>query len=45
VAIVFKEWNGCRGRTKATIAFGLTVLCAAVLFLTYGNYLGQSTLK
>jgi hypothetical protein len=41
VAIVFREWKGCGGRTKTTIGFGLVVLCAAVLFLTYGNYLGS----
>ena len=41
VAILFKEWYGCRGRTKTTIGFGLLVLCAAVIFLTYGNYLGD----
>ena len=40
VAIVFKEWKGCGGRTKGTIGFGLFVLCAAILLLTYGNYLG-----
>ncbi len=41
VAIVFREWKGCGGRTKTTIGFGLVVLCAAVMFLTYGNYLGS----
>jgi hypothetical protein len=41
VAIFFKEWKGCAGRTKTTIAFGLAVLCAAILLLTYGNYLGE----
>jgi len=45
VAIVFKEWKGCRGRTKMAISLGLVVLCAAVLLLTYGNYLGESTPK
>jgi L-rhamnose-H+ transport protein len=41
VAIIFQEWKGCRGGTKTLISLGLVVLCAAVLFLTYGNYLGQ----
>jgi L-rhamnose-H+ transport protein len=41
VAIFFREWKGCRGRTKATVGLGLAVLCAAVLFLTYGNYIGE----
>ena len=45
VAIVFKEWKGCRGRTKTAIGLGLVVLCAAVLLLTYGNYLGEQTPK
>ncbi len=45
VAILFKEWRGCRGRTKASIGFGLAVLCAAVMMLTYGNYLGETTPK
>jgi len=45
VAIVFKEWKGCGGRTKITIGLGLLVLCAAVLCLTYGNYLGGPSAK
>ena len=42
VAIAFKEWKNCRSRTHVAIGFGLVVLCAAVLLLTYGNYLGDS---
>ena len=45
VAIGFKEWKGCGGRTKTAIGFGLVVLCAAVIFLTYGNYLGAPPAK
>ena len=45
VAIVFKEWKGCCGRTKTAVTLGLVVLCIAVLLLTYGNYLGESTPK
>ena len=41
VGIIFKEWKGCRGKTKTIISVGLVVLCGAVLCLTYGNYLGQ----
>ena len=41
VAILFKEWKGCRGRTWTAIGLGLVVLCSAVLLLTYGNYLGE----
>lgn len=40
VAIMFKEWRGCGGRTKAAVFAALTVLCGAVLLLTVGNYLG-----
>ena len=40
VAIVFKEWRGCRGRTHGVVGVGLAVLCTAVILLTYGNYLG-----
>ena len=39
VAVLFQEWRGCRGRTQGIVGLGLAVLCAAVLFLTYGNYL------
>ena len=42
VAVLFKEWKGCHGRTRGTIALGLAVLCAAVIMLTYGNYLGEA---
>jgi len=41
VGVVFQEWKGCRERTKTTIGLGLAVLCAAILLLTYGNYLGE----
>jgi L-rhamnose-H+ transport protein len=44
VAIAFHEWKGCRPRTRTAIAMGLLVLTAAILLITYGNYLGdQST--
>ena len=45
VGLLFREWNNCRGRTKTAIGFGLAVLCAAVLMLTYGNYLGEPPTK
>jgi L-rhamnose-H+ transport protein len=41
VALAFREWNDCRARTKTAVALGLGVLCAAIAFLTYGNYLGE----
>ena len=43
VAVVFREWKGCRARTSLTIALGLAVLIASVLAMTYGNYLGEAT--
>jgi L-rhamnose-H+ transport protein len=45
VAILFKEWKGCRLRTQMSVGLGLSVLCAAILLLTYGNYLGDSLVK
>ena len=39
-AILFREWKGCRRSTQLTIAGALTVLIAAVLVMTRGNYLG-----
>jgi L-rhamnose-H+ transport protein len=41
VAMFFMEWKGCSARTKAVVGLGLVVLCAAVLSLTYGNYVGE----
>jgi len=40
VAIMFREWKGCGGRTKSTLGLGLAFLCTAILWLTYGNFLG-----
>jgi L-rhamnose-H+ transport protein len=43
VGIALLEWAKCRRITHATIAVGLAILVGAVLLLTYGNYLGEST--
>jgi len=40
VGVVLREWRQCRRLTHQTIALSLMVLIAAVLLLTYGNYLG-----
>ena len=40
VGIILREWRQCRRLTHRTIAAALFVLIAAVLLLTYGNYLG-----
>jgi L-rhamnose-H+ transport protein len=44
IAMAFKEWRGCRGRTLAAIVTGLMVLCGAVMMLTFGNYMGEKSL-
>lgn len=41
VGIALREWRACRRLTHTTIAVALAVLVAAVLLLTYGNYLGD----
>ena len=41
LAIAFKEWEGCAGRTRLIIGLGIAVLTAAVVMLTYGNHLGE----
>ncbi len=41
VGVLFREWKGCRGRTRLVIGAALVVLVGAVLLITVGNYLGQ----
>ena len=41
VGLVLREWRRCRRLTDVTINTALLVLVAAVLLLTYGNYLGD----
>jgi L-rhamnose-H+ transport protein len=41
VGIALREWRACRRLTHRTIAAALAILVAAVLLLTYGNYLGD----
>ncbi len=45
VGVAFREWRGCRPRTRAAITVALLVLVAAVLLLTYGNHLGEAGAK
>jgi L-rhamnose-H+ transport protein len=40
--LMMKEWKGCRSQTIGMLVTALLVLVAAVLILTYGNYLGSS---
>ena len=39
--VFFREWKGCTRRTIIFIVLGLAVLMAAVIMLTYGNYIGS----
>jgi L-rhamnose-H+ transport protein len=41
VGVALREWRQCRRLTHQTIALAFLVLVAAVLLLTYGNYLGN----
>ena len=43
LAILFREWKGCRRRTQGIVALALLVLVAAIITMTYGNYLGEAT--
>lgn len=45
VGIALREWRACRRLTHTTIGAALFVLVAAVLLLTYGNYLGDLAAK
>jgi L-rhamnose-H+ transport protein len=42
IGLLLREWNGCRRRTLGALGAALFVLLAAVLALTYGNYLGAA---
>lgn len=41
VGVALREWRQCRRLTLQTITLAFIVLVAAVLALTYGNYLGK----
>jgi L-rhamnose-H+ transport protein len=42
VGILLREWRQCRATTLRTVGMALAVLVAAVLFLSYGNYVGEA---
>lgn len=42
LGLIMKEWTMCKPRTMKTLSFALIILIAAVLLLTYGNYLGEA---
>ncbi len=39
--VVMREWHGRHARTKAAMVTALLVVAAAVLAVSYGNYLGE----
>jgi L-rhamnose-H+ transport protein len=41
VGILLREWRTCRTPTRLTLGAALGILIAAVLLLTYGNYVGE----
>jgi L-rhamnose-H+ transport protein len=41
LALAFREWKGCGSRPRLIMSFGVAVLCAAVIMLTYGNHLAE----
>jgi len=45
VGVALREWRTCRRLTHTTIAGAVLILTAAVLLLTYGNYLGDLAAK
>jgi L-rhamnose-H+ transport protein len=45
VGLIFKEWKGCRPRTKTILVSSLAILILAVLALTYGSLIGQTAVS
>ena len=43
IGLIFKEWKGCSTRTKSILIASLGILVLAVLALSYGSLLGEST--
>ncbi len=43
--VVMREWHGRTAKTKTAISMAVMVLIAAVLILTYGNYIGSNAPK
>jgi hypothetical protein len=40
VGIFLKEWKGCRRSTQLALCGSFAALVVAVVFITYGSYLG-----
>lgn len=45
VGVALREWRSCRHWTRMTVRGALLVLVAAVVLLTYGNYLGDEAAR
>jgi L-rhamnose-H+ transport protein len=45
MGVLLREWAQCRRLTRTTLGLALLVLVVAVLFLTYGNHLGDLAAK
>ncbi len=45
MGVLLREWTQCRQPTRTTLGLALLVLVVAVLFLTYGNHLGDLAAK
>ncbi|HEY3762931.1 MAG TPA: L-rhamnose/proton symporter RhaT [Verrucomicrobiae bacterium] len=45
IGVALLEWRGCRSLTRSAIGLALLILVAAVLFLTYGNHVGDLATK
>jgi L-rhamnose-H+ transport protein len=43
VALLFREWKDCSRATLVIMSLGIIVLCVAVIMLTYGNRLGETS--
>lgn len=43
IGLIFKEWKGCSTRTKLILIVSLGILVLAVLALSYGSLLGETT--
>jgi L-rhamnose-H+ transport protein len=43
LALAFREWRDCSIATRLIMGLGIVVLCAAVIMLTYGNQLAETS--
>ena len=41
VGVILREWRGSRMTTKTAVGLAFTILCGAVLMLTWGNHLAE----